>query len=192
MTVYAINNDGYKFQELDLTIDDVIDYRPAEVDENLVLDFSIENYAMADWWPTPDTEFVAIDESEGAAIPDLSYWIDASLVLSAKSFRLLGDVLKPWGEFLPLSVRGETYYIFNCLTLVNVNEEKSEKLLYGGEEAGIKSIVFENNEIADKIIFKTRYNSCFNLYCTEYLKNIIEDYDLSGVIFSEKLTKDFN
>ena len=192
MTVYAIRNDGYDFQELDLEIDDFIDARPKGVDERLVLDFSLENYAMSSWWPRPDTEFVAIDDDADAPIPDICKWIDASLVFSSKAHRLLGDTLKPFGEFLPLTIRGEAYYIFNCLTLAKINEELCEKNIYKGEEMGIKSLVFDENDIVDKLVFKTTYDSCMDLYCSERLKNIVQDYQLTGVVFSQKLVEDFN
>ena len=192
MTVYAIRNDGYDFQELDLEIDDFIDARPEGVDERLVMDFSLENYAMLSWWPTPDTEFVAIDDAAGAPIPDICKWIDASLALSAKAHRLLGDTLKPFGEFLPLTIRGEAFYIFNCLTLGKINEDLCEKNIYKGQEAGIKSLVFDERDVADKLVFKTTYDSCMDLYCAERLKHIVEDYKLTGILFSEKLAEDFN
>jgi len=192
MTVFAIRNDGFDFQELDLEIDDFIDSRPKGVDENLVLDFSLENYSMSSWWPTPDTEFVAIDDDASAPIPDICKWIDASLVLSAKAHRILGDTLKPFGEFLPLTIRSEEFYIFNCLTVANVNEDLCEKNLYKGEEAGIKSLVFDERDIVDKLVFKTVYDSCMDLYCSERLKGIVQDYKLMGVVFSEKLVEDFN
>jgi len=191
MTTYTIRNDGYSFQELDLEIDDFIDARPKGVDESIVLDFSLENYSMISWWPTPDTEFVAIDE-QSAPIPDICRWIDASLVFSAKAHRLLGELLIPFGEFLPLTIRGEAFYIFNCLTLAKVNEDFCEKNIYKGEEAGIKTLVFDETDVADKLVFKTIYDSCMNLYCSERFKNVVTDYALTGVVFSEKLVEDFN
>ena len=192
MTVFAIRNNGYDFQELDLEIDDFIDARPTNVDQRWVLDFSLENYAMSSWWPTPDTEFVAIDDNVSAPIPDICKWIDASLVLSAKAYRLLGDALKPFGEFLPLTIRDEVFYIFNCLTLAKINEDLCEKNIYKGQEAGIKSLVFDEKDIADKLIFKTHYDSCMDLYCSDRFKLIVQDYKLAGITFSEKLVEDFN
>jgi len=192
MSVFSIRNDGYDFQELDLEIDDFIDARPADIDQRLVLDFSLKNYAMSSWWPTPDTEFVAIDDNAGAPIPDICKWIDASLVLSAKAHRLLGDTLKPFGEFLPVTIRGEAFYIFNCLTIAKINESLCEKIIYKGQEAGIKSLVFDEKDIADKLIFKTTYDSCMDLYCTDRFRNIVQDYELKGVTFSEKLIENFD
>jgi hypothetical protein len=192
MTIFAIRNDGYDFQELDLKIDDVIDSRPNDVDEDSVLDFSLLNYPMARWWPTPDTEFVTIDNDQTAPIPDISKWIDASLVLSAKAFRLLGDTLKEWGEILPITVGSENFYIFNCLTFGAVQKDLCEKSFYKGEEVGLKSIVFDHTDVAEKVIFKTDLNSCMELYCGDRLKNVIEEYKLTGVIFSERLVEDFN
>ena len=191
-TVFAVRNDSYIFQEIDLKIDDVIDARPSDVDEDIVLDFSLNNYAMSDWWPTPDTEFVAIDNDSKALIPDISKWMDTSLVLSPKAYRLLGDTFKEWGEFLPITVRGEIFYIFNCLTFGLVHNNLCEKSYYEGEEVGIKTIVFDNQDVATKLVFKTTYNSCIELYCGDRLKNIVQSYELSGVIFSEILVEDFN
>lgn len=190
--IFAIRNDGYAFQEIDLKIDDIIDARPNDIDENIVLDFSLKNYAMSDWWPTPDTEFIAIDNDKNASIPDISKWMDASLVLSPKAYRLLGDTFREWGELLPITVRNETFYIFNCLTFGLVRSDLCEKSYYEGEELGIKTIVFDTEDTAKKLMFKTTYNACMELYCGDRLKNIIQSYELSGVVFSEKLAEDFN
>lgn len=190
--VFAIRNDSYAFQELDLQIDDIIESRPTDVDEDSVLDFSLSNCAMADWWPTPSTEFLPIDNDPNAAIPDLSKWIDSSLVLSPKAYRLLGDTLIEWGELLPITVKGEIFYIFNCLTFGEVRKELCEKNYYEGEELGIKTIVFNDEDVSEKLVFKTNYNSCFELYCGERLKDILEGFGLSGVVFSTKLAEDFN
>lgn len=184
--IYAIRNDGYLYQELDLQIDDFIDLRPSKIDEDTVLDFSLTNHAMADWWTTPDTEFNAIADASDP-IPDIAKWIDSSLVLSPKAYRALGDTLKKWGELLPITVKGEIFYIYNCLTYGEINEDLCEKSYYEGEEFGIKTIVFNDNDIKDKWAFKTKYNSCFELYCGDRLKNAVESFGLKGVIFSERL-----
>ena len=36
-----------------------------------------------------------------------------------------------------------------------------------------------------KIVFKTTYDFCMDLYCADRSKNIIQDYELTGVVFSE-------
>lgn len=181
--LYTIRNDDYKFQELDLEIDDFIDDKPAGVDESAVFDFSIENTRMAAWWKPVSTEFVPIRGQQGTPIPDISKWINASLVLSPKAHRLLGQILTPWGELLPIDIFGETYYIFNCLTSVAANEKLSEKEYFDDEEIGIKRVAFESKLTIDKLIFKTPFQNCLDLYCTDKLKDIINSFGLTGVVF---------
>lgn len=186
--IFAIRNDNYSFQELDLMIDDIVDARPPALSEDAVLDFSLTNCEMSDWWPMPDTEFIPIDD-DSAPIPDIAKWIDASLVLSPKAYRLLGDTLKEYGELLPITVKKETYYIFNCRTFGQVKKELCEKSYYDGEEAGIKTIVFDLDDVSPKLVFKTDYNAGLELYCGERLKKLVEDFGLRGVIFSSELVQ---
>ncbi len=63
-------------------------------------------------------------------------------MLSPKAYRLLKELLEPFGEFLPVTIDDERYFTFNCLTFVDADESQSEKQLYEGEEVGIKSLVF--------------------------------------------------
>lgn len=113
--IYLIQNDGFGYQQLDLMVDDIIDARPSGVAEDNILDFSQTNTPMAFWWPVPETIFINEEGSEdNSSIPDISKWIDASLVLSPKAKRLLGDTLKQWGELLPVKVRGEVFYILTA------------------------------------------------------------------------------
>lgn len=189
--MYAIRNNAANYQELDLQIYDVIASKPANINEDTVLDFSETNYAMVDWWTTLDTEFNPID-NPSEPIPDISKWIDATLVLSPRAHRLLGETLKEFGELLPITVKGEIFYIFNCLTYGKIKEELCKKSYYEGEEFGIKTIVFDETDVQEKLIFKTAYNSCFELYCGDRFKNAVETFGLTGSIFSEKLVEDFN
>lgn len=190
--VFAIRNDAYKFPELDLEVDDIIESMPASLEEDTVLDFSINNYAMLSWWPMPDTEFRGIGDESFTEVPDLSKWIDSTLVLSPKAHRILGELLKEYGELLPITVKSERFYIFNCLTFGRVKEEFCEKSYYEGSEIGIKKIVFDDADIQEKLVFKTRYNACFEMYCGEKPKEIIESFKLTGVSFSDSLVQDLN
>lgn len=192
MTVFAIRNDVINFQELDLKIDDIIDFRPAETDEDFILDFSLNNCSMRSWWPTPDTEFVAISDDQNAAIPDICKWVDSSIVLSPKAFRFLSEILKEWGELLPIKIKNESFYIFNCLTFGSILESSCEKSYYEGEEFGIKSLVFDDEDISKKLIFKSHYDSGMGIYCGTRFKDVVLGCKLSGIVFSEKLVEDFS
>lgn len=179
--IYCIQDDGFDFQRLDLMLDDIIDDRPEHIPEEDILDFCQSNSAMAEWWPVPQACFFA--ETDGAQIPDISKWIDASLTFSPRAYRLLGEALKSCGEFLPVKVNGEIFYIFNCLQLGKVNESLSEREYYEGEEIGIKKIVFHSDDVAGKLVFKTSFNSCVEIYCGERFRSLVYDFGLTGVMF---------
>ncbi len=186
MTIYAMRGNALDYQELDLEIDDFIETFPSEVEEFRVFDFAIENFAMSEYWKPWDTEFVT-SSGVNTPIPDVSKWIDASLVLSPKAYRYLFDSLKDYGEFLPINVSNDTYYIFNCLTAIDADEPKSKKQFYEGEEVGVKILAFDERAIENTLIFKSPYQHCLDLFCTERLKHVIEDVGLTGLNFDDNL-----
>jgi hypothetical protein len=173
MTIYAIRRDGYSYQELDLEVDDFIEIIPENIDYNRIHDFSVENLALAPYWKPMNTGFAEI-EGEKNLIPDVSNWIGATLFLSPKAHRLLRDLLAPFGEFLPVFIGSETFFIFNCLTVVQANQ--SNEVLSVGEAS-----------IQEKVVFKTLSQQCIDIYCTERLKSAIESFDLKGVVFDKNL-----
>ena len=53
-SIYAVRNDGYKFQQLDLQITDLIGKQPADLVYTKVVNFSYPNLAMSVCWPKLD------------------------------------------------------------------------------------------------------------------------------------------
>lgn len=153
MTNYAIQQDGFKFQELDLDINDLIESFPETYDYGQVHDFSQENIAMKDFWPNFQTGWREI-EGEENLIPDITPWINATLVLSSKAHRFLADTLSQFGELLPFTIDGDTFYIFNCLNL---------------DESGL--------------VFKSKEHHCFDVLCNEVFKTSVENFGLTGIVF---------
>ncbi len=176
MAIFAIRNDGCKYQELDLDVNDFIEEFPECYDYGQCHDFSVENISMLEFWQFKRTGFREI-EGEENLIPDITSWIDATLLLSPKAYRLLSDTLSPFGEFLPIMIEMETYYIFNCLTVVDVIEEKSSDT----------SIEFDMGSVSNTLIFKTRFQRCLDLFCLERLKTIVEGFELKGIVFDSHL-----
>lgn len=183
--IYAIRNDE-KYQELDLEIDDVLSFSPDQIDMDDVLEFHIRNTAMKSWWKTPVVEFIDLTETDNAQVPDIRHWVDSGLILSPKAYRLLGQSLQPCGEFLPLLVGDETYQLFNCFTVGDADDEKSQFEYYEGQRLGIVKLVFDD-EAANNLIWKTPLESCLSLFCSDRLKNIVETYELTGIWFDQNL-----
>ena len=192
--LYAIRNDGINYQELDLEILDILDMNdnpPANVDLDDILDFNVRNTAMKSWWPTPDTKFKNIEGASSSSIPDISYWIDASLVLSPKAYRMLGDMLQPSGEFLPVSVGKDTYYIFNLFVLGEADVEKCKHDIHDDIQLGLNHLEFKESA-AQHLIFKSTYESCLTVFCSDRFKNAVEDLGLKGIIFDTNLIEIFD
>ena len=148
--IYAIRKDAPKYKQLDLSILDITRHVPEEIDLDDIYDFSLKNTEMSEWWETPETKYIDYTGEPPGLIPDISVWIDATLVLSPKADRVIGELLKTTGEFLPVLIGKETYYLFNCLTVGEVDEANS-KFVYG-------TLCFKMLEIFLKLAHKlTKY-----------------------------------
>ncbi len=187
---YAIRNDGVKFQALDLEILDITRHLPNNIELHGVLEFSQKNTAMSAWWKTPETEFINIEGEPTSPIPDISLWIDATLVLSPKAYRMLSEILKVSGEFLPVTVGDETYYIFNCFTLGEEDETKSKFEQHEGVSLGLEYLTFKESA-AELLIFKSSLQSCLTLFCGDRFKNAVDSFELTGIIFDKNLIEVF-
>lgn len=164
MTIFKIDNDDFRYQELDLFINDFIDSFPADINDIVIHDFSRNNLSLAPYWPSMATGFSEIEGNENL-IPDIAVWIDATLLLSPKAYRLLGDLLLPYGEFLPIHIENEIYQIFNCLTVVDLNGDIQTK------------VAFKPSDVSDEIDM--------TVYCSDRLKDAIQSFGLLGVIFEK-------
>jgi len=184
---FALREDGLKFKELDLEIFDIIRHNPDNVPLDDVLKFHIRNTKMQSWWKTPETEFISLTD-DNAPIPDISPGLYSSLVLSPKAYRLLGELLKDYGEFLPVIADGETFYMFNCFSIGDADEEKCtfDYVTEDGVKMGISHLEFMESA-ADNLVFKTPAESCVTLFCNERFKDIVESFEFSGISFDPKL-----
>lgn len=190
MTVYAIRTDYYRFQQLDLQLTDLFPSVPDDIDFDDVVQFSQRNAALSGWWQTPDTRFIPIEDKPEGAIPDISLWLYATLVLSPKAHRLLGELIKPYGEFLPVTVAGETFQIFNCRTFGEEDPAGCQLEHADGMELGLNTLAFSAS-VNQLVIFKSRLQNAASLFCTERLKEVVESYQLSGVVFDTNLIEVF-
>lgn len=174
MNIYAIRKDSVKFQGLNFNIDDCIGIRPKTSNFKLVHDFSIKNLQLSEFWKLARTEF-SEHEDKDQQIPDITKWVNATLMLSPKAFHLLSYTLQPYGEFLPVIIDDDIYQIFNCLTTAKVEE--------GACSEG--QLVFDEDSIGESLIFKSPFQKCCDIYCTTRLKTLIQEFKFKGVMFEE-------
>ncbi len=183
--IFAIRKDIPKYQVLDLGLTDITRHLPDDADLDSVFDFSELNTQLTPWWKIPETRYVSVDKNK-ALRPDISCWVDATLVLSPKAHRLLNDTFSHSGEFLPVEVNGEVHFIFNCFTWVEVNEGACQFNEEEGMEAGLKYLEFASS-VADLLVFKAKIECGLTLFCSERFKQIVESFDLKGIIFDDNL-----
>lgn len=184
---YAIRNDGFNYQGFYLDPYSITDLFPNEFDIDDVIQFYAKDIEMKPYWRGVQAEFNPIEGLPVGTIPDVCTWLGSSLVFSPKAYDSLFNHLNYFGEFLPLSVNGETFYLFNCLTHGQLNDvyTRAEKLDESGEVLQEERIRFNDIDTNDKLLFKTMLNNCSVLFCNEKFKDLYKSKNLTGITFDE-------
>ncbi|WP_444911903.1 hypothetical protein [Microbulbifer sp. PAAF003] len=150
-----------------------------------------DNKSIKDIWEDHGGAFIQVEGLDQSVKPDITTWNGAHLVLSSKAHSVLSKELAPYGEFLPITLDGEPYVIFNCLNAVSADKSVSEADIQDDLWMGIKNIGFIDEDVASNLIFKTRFDRCANLYCGDRFKTFVEEAELKGLNFSENLIAAF-
>jgi hypothetical protein len=187
MSFYALERDGYEYLFLDLTKRDVLRRAPRDKDLEFddIMKFSQSSRPMKDWWPELETTLRANEDIVSPKMPDLSIWSGgAALVLYPRGYRLLGEWLSQFGELLPVKVMNQSdpCWIFNCRTKKSADPEKSSWEYVDDMPLHIESIGFTEFE-DDPVIFKTDFDNCSFLYCSERFKAAVVELGLEGISF---------
>jgi len=184
--IFALRNDYENYQDLDLLFHDVTCHAPDDLDFEVLNNFSLNNMKLDSWWVAPKTTFDTNLGLEGTGIPDISQWEKGTLILSPRAYRLLGDILEgeSEGEFLPVNVADEVFYIFNCF--VFGDEENVEFDYYEGKPVDLVELTF-TTDTAEKLLFKSKSQNCVTLFCNDRFKNIVEEFGLKGIEFDKDL-----
>ncbi len=162
MTVYAITTDGFKYKELDLVVDDFLEAFPEEFSYKDAHQFDRLNLTLGGFWPSMKTGFCNITGGENL-IPEVTLWRDTTLVLSPAAYRYVYDLLKSYGEFLPIEIDDTKSYIFNCTATAEVGQAKTNQ----------NNIVFDKQSVSNKVIFKCLHPDGLGFYCGEKFKKFI-------------------
>lgn len=113
------------------------------------------------------------------------------LVLKMKTYNVLYDELKRFGEFLPLNVEGDQMMMFNLLTFAEENKSLCEMSYLDGFEDGLKTLVFTESDTVIKTVFKSKLQGGRTNYCTDRFKELVEKNNLTGVKFDTDLVDPF-
>ena len=153
--------------------------------------FTWDNISLADVWEPIPARFVDVDGLPTDKVPDITVWRGSCLFLSPFARKALEVHLEGLGEYLPVPVGDDTYFVFNCMNEVQADKSQSEADIRNELWLGVKSIGFKKEDVATNLIFKTKFNRGSALYCGEDFKALIEANNLAGVQFIDDLVDGF-
>jgi hypothetical protein len=141
-------------------------------------------------WVMPEASFYYCENFEGMreTLPDMSMWMLGVIVLSPKAYSVFHDFLDKAGEFLPIAINGETYYLCNTLYVIPeiaMNKDKAVEVIDSGVHLGQSNVAFNESFLdGEKIIhFKSATDKLMFTYCTEKFKKIYAANNFKGLVF---------
>lgn len=188
--IYKISANYTDYLNIDIDIEELMFTVGETIGEDNFLDYSHHNLSLAEAWVDVGGTFEDVG-LKNTRKPDITIWNGANFVLSQQAWQSTAEQLKPFGEFLPITVENEPYYIFNCRELVNVDQENSEANIIDGVWLGVNKLVFNESTVSESLIFKTTFDRCAALYCTDTFKTFIETLHLEGLNFHTDLLSGF-
>lgn len=121
--------------------------------------------------------------------PDLYIWNESFLMLSTKAKEAIGGLLEPFGEFLVAkNAKQQDIYLFQVQSNIEPTEERSSLHFNNGVPDGVEALEFDAASVGTNPVFKTSFDGCMNLYCSERFKNAVVASSLNGVAFNDSLS----
>lgn len=147
------------------------------------------NESLAERWRVPVCSYHKHYREEQPK-PDVSFW-GPFLLLTQLAYDKLKSVLQGDGEFLPVQSEGDKLYFFNCLSVGEEAKGQCLKKYEDGYECGLETLVFNDADVAAKVIFKSKLEGYRTLFASDELKQQFTDLKLDGIVFDEDLTNTF-
>lgn len=190
MKIFKILRDSEHYMEFATDLEEMLDAIDPKVGDLEFMHFSRHNISLAEHWGSFSGTFKKV-RSGADQLPDVTCWRGATLVLSESAKNALEDQLNSCGELLPINCDGRTFYIFNCLELALLNPDLSKQIPLEHGLIAFEKIVFDQNSISKKLLFKSQDEGCTSVFCSETFVHLINQSNLKGLKFSEKLTDVF-
>jgi hypothetical protein len=146
--------------------------------------------ARTNEWVMPEASFYYSENFEGIreTLPDITIWSAGVLVLNTNAYKVFKNVLEKSGEFLPISIQDEIYYLLNVLYIIPetaINKEKSIEFVDSGVHLGQSNVSFDESflTLEGLAVFKTPTDRLVFSYCTDQFKKLYEQNDFKGLVF---------
>jgi hypothetical protein len=187
MKIFKILRDSDHYMEFSTDLEEMLDEIGPKIGDLEFMHFSRHNLRLGEHWTDFSGTFKKV-KSNASQTPDITCWRGATLVLSAQARDLLGEQLSSYGELLPIRCNDETYYIFNCLELASIDKSLSKQTPLEHGLIEFQKIVFNENDIAGKLLFKSQEEGCTSIFCGEAFAKLLDQTNLKGLKLSENLS----
>ncbi|MFL0809747.1 MAG: hypothetical protein K6L76_04975 [Agarilytica sp.] len=139
-------------------------------------------------WVAPIASYYASENyaGQGEQLPDVTTWAIGNIVLSPKAYEVFKDLLAPSGEFLPVHVGIDTYYIFNTLYVIpeeGIDRSHAVEAVDAGVHTGQERVLFRESVLSDHHVFKSPTNKLSYSFVTEAFKRLYVENSFSGLVF---------
>lgn len=143
----------------------------------------------ADVWKEPlCLDFGPGEETTKDVVPDLSA-NNGRMFFNEKAYGILSDHLKQDGEFLPVTYLGGSGYIFNPLVVADEHDAIDETVTMYDEYGDLDSLGFLEGKLpAGTLAFRSKVDVYYEVFCTDRLKQLVEDAGLVGITFHPDLS----
>lgn len=132
----------------------------------------------------------ATNSDKGLPLPDVVLW-PCGLVLSHRAYDCLAQHLEPFGEFHEATADGQPVALFSCLTFGQEDMTQTIIDYHNGKAIGLEHLVFDDADVENKLVFKSKRQYGSVLYCGEKFKALCEQHDLKGLRFDADLMNVF-
>lgn len=138
-------------------------------------------------WVTPPGEFIKSDNGS-TKVPDVACWGYSNPVVNSKAHQKLAPFLNEFGEFLPVSVEGIEYFIYNLKTQLGnevVDIDNCEVLTQDGFQIEVTKMALFSDRIDDNKtpVFTVEFDQGVKLFCGDRFKDLVESEGLKGLCF---------
>lgn len=187
VTIYKILPDFEHYCAFTLPMTHVLQVIGKTIPATKLMHFYKHNLYLKGVWADIAATFEPV---EGVAttdkIPDVTVWVPGTLVLSTSAVETLGDI-EDYGELLPVETPAGRYWILNCMRQINADEQYSANITNAGQVLDVETLQFRDEEANRAGLFKTPFDGYRNVFCSQELKDSIQQAKLGGLKFSDQL-----
>jgi hypothetical protein len=119
-------------------------------------------------------------------LPEVSVWALGVILLNPVAYPIFKECLAKSGEFLPISINEDIYYLFNVTYIIPESETDKEtaiEVIDSGVHLGQSNVSFNEDFLeGEKLtVFKTVTDRLAFSYCTDEFKILYDDNNFKGL-----------